>query len=122
MDVIAARQVGRQLATDLGFPRVESTLIATAISELARNIVMHGQGGQMTLRKSRELGRDCLVVIAQDNGPGISDIDRAMQEGYSTTGSLGVGLPGARRLMDEMVIESSPNQGTTVVAKKYVNK
>jgi len=83
---------------------------------------MHGGGGQLTLLKSREDGRDCLVVIARDNGPGISDIERAMQEGYSTAGSLGVGLAGARRLMDEMVIESSPNQGTTVVAKKYMNK
>ncbi len=120
LDVVAARQAGRQFAADLGFARIESTMIATAVSELARNIVMHARGGRLTLRQERERGRDCLVVIAADDGPGIPDVNRALQEGFSTAGSMGLGLPGVHRLMDEVVIDTAPNRGTTITARKYL--
>src|ERR1051325_7407804 len=98
-DIVAARQKGRALALKLGFSNSNLTLIATAISELARNILLYAKTGEMTLGVMKENGREGIVLIANDSGPGISDIPRAMQMGYSTSGSLGLGLPGVKRLM-----------------------
>jgi serine/threonine-protein kinase RsbT len=118
-DIVLARQRGRAMANELGFSSVDSTLIATAISELARNIVSYASKGQITLKMVNGLNRRGIAVIASDDGPGITDIRQALRDGYSTSGSLGLGLPGVRRLMDEFEITSQPGRGTTVAVKKW---
>jgi serine/threonine-protein kinase RsbT len=119
-DVVTARQRGRALAVQLGFYSSDLAVIATAISEVARNIFSYAGRGEIICRAANKRGRRGLVVIACDDGPGISDVAQAMQEGFSTTHSLGMGLPGARRLMDEFEITSAPGQGTTVTMAKWV--
>ena len=118
-DIVAARQKGRALATELGFSPVDSTFLATAISELARNIVAYAGKGEITVKAIRGSHRVGVCVIASDRGPGIPDIHQALRDGFSTSGSLGLGLPGVRRLMDEFEIKSRPGQGTTVAVKKW---
>jgi len=118
-DIVAARQKGRAMAQRLGFSNSNLTLIATAISELARNILLYAKAGEMTLGVLENHGRDAIVVVAKDSGPGIADVARAMQMGFSTSGSLGLGLPGVKRLMDEFEIDSSAGRGTTVTATKW---
>jgi|SRR5579859_1642418 len=119
-DVVLARQKGREIAAGCGFSSTEQTLIATAISEIARNIVVYAKTGEVLLQAIEELGRKGIVVVARDEGPGIEDIDLALRDGYSTTKSLGLGLPGAKRLMDEFQLESARGKGTTVTMKKWV--
>lgn len=119
-DIVAARQKGRALATELGFSPSDSTLIATAISELARNIVSYARRGEIVLETtSNSGGRHGVVVVARDQGPGIPNIDQALRDGYSSSGSLGLGLPGVRRLMDEFEITSEVGRGTTVTVRKW---
>lgn len=120
LDIIAARQEGRALAGRIGFSTTESTLIATAISELARNIVVYAKQGEILLRLIKNGDRCGIAVVARDEGPGIPDIRQALQDGYSTSRSLGIGLPGVRRLMDEFEIESEVKRGTTVRVKKWM--
>jgi serine/threonine-protein kinase RsbT len=119
VDMVPARQKARDLADRLGFSRTDATLIATAISEVARNIIVHVGAGEITISASREQGRECIVVVARDSGPGIADIALAMRDGESQEGSLGLGLPGARRLMDNFAIESEVGRGTTITMKKW---
>lgn len=118
-DLVTARAEGRALAQRLGFPRPDPTLIATAISELARNIVMHVGHGEIILSPLYEVGRYGLLVVVRDDGQGIPDIEAAMQDGFASRGGLGLGLPGARRLMDEFELESKLGSGTTVTMKKW---
>jgi serine/threonine-protein kinase RsbT len=118
-DIVLARQRGRTLAVELGFSPGDATLIATAISELARNIVSYAGKGVVTLRAIQGSSRLGISVIASDDGPGIVDVRRAMRDGFSTSGSLGLGLPGVRRIMDEFEIDSQPGRGTTVGVKKW---
>lgn len=118
-EIVGARQKGRALAATLGFSSSELTLIATAISELARNIVQYAKQGQIILRLVERGDHRGLMVRAQDQGPGIPDIRRALQGGFSTSRSLGLGLSGVRRLMDEFEIESRVGFGTTVTARKW---
>lgn len=118
-DIVSARQKGRVLAATLGFSSSELTLIATAISELARNIVLYAKQGEIVLRVLERGEQRGVMVRANDQGPGIPDIRRALQGGFSTSRSLGLGLPGVRRLMDEFEIESRIGQGTTVTARKW---
>ena len=118
-DIVGARQRGRTLAAELGFSPADATLIATAISELARNIVSYARKGEIKLQKMENSAHRGIVVIAADEGPGISDIRQALRDGFSTSGSLGLGLPGVRRLMDEFEIASQPGRGTTVTVKKW---
>jgi serine/threonine-protein kinase RsbT len=118
-DIVLARQKGRVMATELGFSTGDATLIATAISELARNIISYARKGQITLRMANGMNRQGISVIATDNGPGIPDIRQALRDGFSTSGSLGLGLPGVRRLMDEFEITSQPGRGTIVAVKKW---
>jgi serine/threonine-protein kinase RsbT len=118
-DLVAARAEGRAMAERLGFPRPDPTLIATAISEVARNIVVHVGHGEIVLRPFEEADRYGLVVIASDHGPGIRDVEAAVRDDYSGRGGLGLGLPGARRLMDDFEIVSGPDTGTTVTMKKW---
>ena len=118
-DIVSARQKGRVVANELGFSSGDATLIATAISELARNIVSYARKGQITIKQVNGLNRRGIAVIADDEGPGIADIRQALRDGFSTSGSLGLGLPGVRRLMDEFEITSQPGKGTTVMVKKW---
>lgn len=118
-DVVAARALARGLALDLGFSRTDATLIATAISEIARNIVVHAVRGEIQMTPIYEKQRFGVVVVARDNGPGIRDVDAALGEGFAGRGGLGLGLPGARRLMDEFEIATSVDEGTTVTMKKW---
>ena len=119
VDIVTARQKGRTVAGQLGFSSTDLTLIATAISELARNIVLYARRGEIRMAIVKDGNRLGVQVVATDTGPGIPDIERAMQGGYSTSGSLGLGLPGVRRLMDEMEIQSEPGKGTTIRARKW---
>jgi serine/threonine-protein kinase RsbT len=119
-DVVLARQQARAVALQGGLSISEATLVATAISELARNIVMYARQGSITLRHIHGLnGSTGLMIIAADSGPGIADITQAMRDGYSSSGGLGIGLPGVRRLMDEFEIVSQPGVGTTVTVTKW---
>jgi serine/threonine-protein kinase RsbT len=118
-DLVTARAEARAMAERLGFPRPDPTLIATAISEIARNIVVHVGRGEIVLRPLEEPNRYGLVVVARDEGPGIRNVDAALRDDYSGRGGLGLGLSGARRLMDEFELESSADRGTTVTMKKW---
>lgn len=118
-DIVGARQRGRTLAAELGFSSADATLIATAISELARNIVSYARKGEIKLKKMENSSRPGIMVIAADEGPGIPDTRQALRDGFSTSGSLGLGLPGVRRVMDEFEIASQPGRGTTVTVKKW---
>lgn len=119
VDIVTARQKGRELAMEIGFTGSDLTLIATAISEVARNIVVYAERGEVRLSLTQRDGRRGLVVVAADEGPGIPDIGQAMQDGFSTGRSLGLGLPGARRLMDEFEIVSEVGKGTVVTMRKW---
>jgi serine/threonine-protein kinase RsbT len=119
-DVVTARQRGRDLAAQVGFAGCDLTVIATAISEVSRNIVSYAQHGEIILKTTEDRDRRGIVVIARDDGPGIESIEDAMRDGFSTANSLGLGLPGARRLMDDFAIESAAGRGTTVTMKKWV--
>ena len=119
-DVITARQLGRLLGSELGFSRSDLALIATAISELARNIVVYAGRGEVIVEQIEGSRGKGLRIVARDNGPGIEDIGSAMLDGFSTGSSLGLGLPGTRRLVDDFELVSSPNQGVTVTAVKWL--
>ena len=121
-DIVTARQRGRALALELGFNGADVTLIAAAISEVARNIVDHAKKGEIVMcsvNHSANGGRKGIQIIARDQGPGIRDVAQAMQYGYSTRKGLGVGLPGAKWLMDEFDIASELGRGTTITMKKW---
>ena len=119
-DIVLARQKGRELAAASGLSRTEQTLIATAISEVARNIVVYARRGEVIVAPLEHQGRRGVLVVARDEGPGIANPELAMRDGYSTTNSLGMGLPGAKRLMDEFELSSTPGKGTTITMKKWV--
>lgn len=117
-DILAARQKGRSLAAGLRFSPGDATLVATAISELARNIVLYAGSGEIRLM-ILDGARQGIQVVAQDQGPGIPDVQQALRDGFSTSGSLGLGLPGVRRLADEFHIVSAEDRGTTVTVRKW---
>ena len=119
LDLVRAREQGRVLAGQLGFTQSDLTLVATAISELARNIVRYARRGEIVLRRAEDGGVPGIVIIARDEGPGIPDVNRAMEPGYSTAGGLGLGLPGVRRIMDKFEIVSEVNRGTVVTVTKW---
>jgi serine/threonine-protein kinase RsbT len=118
-DVVRARDTGRAIATTLGFSTSDATLIATAVAELARNIVLYAGHGNMILRRIEQGPRPGISVVAVDNGPGIADVARAMREGFSTSGRLGLGLIGVKRIMDEFEVVSEVGAGTRVTIKKW---
>lgn len=120
IDIVTARQQGREVAMKVGFAGAEVTLIAAAISEVARNIVDHAKSGEVLLAAVQQGNHRGIQVVARDEGPGIPDVAQAMQYGYSTRRGLGVGLPGAKWLMDEFDIVSKVGKGTTVTMKKWV--
>jgi serine/threonine-protein kinase RsbT len=118
-DLVPARAQGRALAQALGFSQTDATLIATAISEIARNIVVHAGKGEIVMSPIREPHRYGLVIVASDAGPGIPEVDVALERGRTSTRSLGLGLPGARRLMDEFQVETDAGKGTKVTMTKW---
>ena len=118
-DLPIARQLGRQLALELGLGETEVTLLAAAITEVARNIIDHAAHGELFFNVLEKEATRGLQIIARDEGPGIPDVHRAMQYGFSTVGSLGVGLPGAKWLVDEFTIDSTVGHGTRVVLRKW---
>ena len=118
-DIVAARQAARQLAAQAGVKGIDLTLLATAVSEVARNIVRFTAGGEIVVEVVHVGDRRGVRVTARDVGPGIPDVDRAMADGFTTCDGLGVGLPGARRLMDEFAVVSDAKWGTTVTMIKW---
>jgi RNA polymerase sigma factor (sigma-70 family) len=118
-DVVTARKQGRELAAQAGFSATELTIIATAISEIARNIVMFAKRGEIIVSLVGENRRQGVTVVARDSGPGIADLDRALRDGYSGYGGMGLGLPGSRRLMDEFEVSSEVDRGTTITMTKW---
>lgn len=122
LDIVNARVGGRDLAKSLGFGVIDQARVATAISELTRNIVLYAGEGEVILRRIHDPAgqRVGLEAVCTDHGPGIPDIALAMRDGYSTSNGLGMGLPGTKRLMDEFEIKSAPGQGTTVTIRKWL--
>jgi serine/threonine-protein kinase RsbT len=118
-DLLHARQAGRELAARVGFSSGDQTVIAAAISEIARNLLMYAGEGEIVIRAVGNGESSGVVIVARDRGPGIPDVEQALLDGYSTSGGFGVGLPGAKRLMDEFEIVSAKHQGTTVTMKKW---
>lgn len=119
-DIVTARTTVRQAATELGFGLTDTTRIVTAVSELARNIYLYAGSGCVQWRVVTDSGKSTLEVRFEDDGPGISDIDRALEEGYTTSDGMGRGLSGSQQLMDEFEITSEPEEGTTVTIRKYL--
>lgn len=119
-DIAIARQSARAFASNQGLAQVAVEALATAVTEVARNIVVHAWSGEIVLQPARDGKRTGIEVIARDDGPGIADIERALSDGFSTAHGLGLGLPGARRLVDEFELVSIVGQGTTVRLKKWV--
>lgn len=118
-DVVVARQKVRQWATELRFSLVDQTKLVTAASELARNTLDHGQGGQMTLELVNGQVRSGLRLIFEDNGPGIPDIDMALKDGFTTGSGMGLGLGGSKRLVNEFSIESEVGKGTRITVVRW---
>lgn len=119
-DIVVARVKGRALAVAIGFSPGDATLIATAISELTRNVVQYAAAGEVDLRAVTNGTRRGIRIEVADRGPGIADVDRALEDGFSTAGRLGLGLPGVRRLMDDIEIDSLPGRGTVVCVTKWM--
>src|SRR3954451_2186182 len=119
-DIVAARQLGRNIAKELEFGTVDQARITTAISELARNIYLYAGQGEIRIERINELSKRGIKVIAADNGPGIQDIRKVMEDGYSTSGGLGAGLPGVKRLMDDFDIDSDVGKGTRIMSTKWL--
>jgi len=119
VDVVTARQRGRELAAQAGFSSGDQTVIAAAISEIARNILNYAKRGEVLLSVVTNGDRQGVIIVARDQGPGIPDVQRALEDGYSTSGGLGLGLPGARRLMDDFDVTSAVGKGTIVTMKKW---
>jgi len=120
-DIATTVSAARSLTREIGFGESQQFLIASAISELATNIARYAGRGQVEIRVLASGDRLGLEVIARDSGPGIADIEQAMQEHFSGGNGLGLGLPSVKRIMDEFILESSPGKGTTVTARKWKN-
>jgi serine/threonine-protein kinase RsbT len=118
-DVVTARQEARAMGASLGFSSTDLTLLATAISEVARNVTTYAGEGEVALRVVHERGRDGIEVVCSDDGPGIANVELAMQDGYTTGNGLGLGLPGTRRLVDDFELETTPGVGTRIRMVKW---
>lgn len=120
-DIVGARQLGREMAKELGFSTVDQARIATAISELARNIYLYANEGSICYQIIKSADNKAgLCLVAEDKGPGILDIGQVMQDGFTTSGGLGAGLPGVKRLMDEFEVQSEQGKGTKITTTKWV--
>jgi serine/threonine-protein kinase RsbT len=121
-DIVQARQLGRELSKEMGFGQVDQARITTSISELARNIYLYSERGRIEVAQVMDRNKLGLKIISSDTGPGISDIRQVMQDGFTTSGGLGAGLPGVKRLMDEFKIHSQEGVGTEIVAVKWLRR
>ena len=121
-DIVEARHAGRDLAIRIGLTEIEATKVATAIAEVARNMLQFAGAGEIVLSTAARGGLSGLVVVARDQGPGIPDVQSALQDGYSTNGGLGLGLPTARRLVDEFEVVSALGRGTTITMKLWARR
>lgn len=120
-DVSNARRMGMHVAIEMGFARADATKIAVVVSELARNIYSYAREGSITIIARKESGgQDYIKIIANDRGPGITNLELAMSDGYTTSGGMGLGLSGSKRLMDEFDVHSEEGYGTTVTATKWL--
>ncbi|MEK3936682.1 anti-sigma regulatory factor [Sporosarcina sp. FSL W7-1349] len=119
-DIVAARQLGRKEAKQIGFGTVDQARITTAISELARNIYLYAGKGRIEIERLAAGGSMGMLIIASDEGPGIPDVRKVMEDGFSTSGGLGAGMPGVKRLMDEFKVETEPGVGTVITATKWL--
>lgn len=119
-DIVAARQLGRNEAKEVGFGTVDQARITTAISELARNIYLYAGKGKIIIERVTDGAMRGLIIIAADQGPGIPDLRKVMEDGYTTSGGLGAGMPGVKRLMDEFKVDTEVNVGTTITATKWL--
>ena len=119
-DIVAARQLGRNEAKEIGFGTVDRARITTTISELARNIYLYALSGKIVIERIAEGDRNGIRILAVDKGQGIKDVQKVMEEGFSTSGGLGAGLPGVKRLMDSLEIQSNIGEGTTIKAEKWL--
>lgn len=119
-DIITCRSVAREMAKEIGFGIVDQTKIATAISELTRNIILYAGQGLVDIKPIAVANRKGIEIICEDEGPGIADIRLAMQDGFSTSKGLGMGLPGTKRLMDEFDLKSARGQGARVTTRKWL--
>jgi len=120
-DIVTSRQRAREVARQLGFGAVDQSRIATAVSELARNVVRYAIDGkgEVAIRELEASGRTGIEIVVSDDGPGISDVDQALRDGFTSGGGMGMGLPGTRRLMDEMTVDSEAGRGTVVTIRKW---
>ncbi|MGE3270577.1 MAG: anti-sigma regulatory factor [Chloroflexota bacterium] len=120
-DIVASRQRAREIARRVGFGAVDQSRIATAVSELARNVIRYATNsrGVTTIREVQANGRAGIEIVVSDEGPGIADLEQAMRDGFTSGGGMGMGLPGTRRLMDEMTVDSEVGRGTTVTIRKW---
>ncbi len=119
LDIVIARTMARDTAKAIGFGAIDQARIATAVSELARNIFLYAGTGNVTVREIERNGRKGIEIVCEDEGPGIPDIELVMQDGYSTSRGMGMGLPGAKRLMDEFDLRSQEGVGTTITCRKW---
>lgn len=119
-DIVKVREYARDVAAEIGFTTNERTLIATAVSEICRNIIEYAQDGEVTIEPILKNPKKGIIITVEDQGPGIEDIDKAMQDGYSTGRGMGVGLPGTKRIMDEFNIQSERGKGTRIVMSKWL--
>jgi serine/threonine-protein kinase RsbT len=119
-DIVTVRRAVRDAAKDVGFGVTDLTRIVTAVSELTRNITLYAGRGEVRWRGVSSRGSRGIELIFEDHGPGIADLELALEKGYSTSGGLGLGLPGAKRLMDEMEIETEPGEGTRITVRKWL--
>ncbi|MFG6150410.1 anti-sigma regulatory factor [Halobacillus sp. B23F22_1] len=119
-DIVGARQLGRDVARKIGFGTVDQARIATAISELARNIYLYAGTGKICFEAIDDINHKGLSIVAMDDGPGIEELSQVMEDGFSTSGGLGAGLPGVQRLMDEFDIQSNVGQGTEIKVIKWL--
>ncbi|HET7658193.1 MAG TPA: anti-sigma regulatory factor [Bacillales bacterium] len=120
-DIVEARQLGRNMTKSLGFGNVDQVRITTVISELARNIFLYAPGGEIALESVYEPRKTGIAIIAKDQGPGIEDVRKVLEDGYTTSGGLGAGLPGVKRIMDDFMIRTVKGEGTVIEAKKWLN-
>lgn len=118
-DIVMARKNGRELAVSAGLPEAATVALVTAVSEIARNALVHGGGGEILIHTVEEETRRGVVAVVRDHGNGILEPEQAMRDGYSTGRGLGLGLASARRLVDEFHLESKGGQGTTVILKQW---
>lgn len=119
LDIVIARTMARDTAKALGFGAIDQARIATAVSELARNIFLYAGTGSVTVRELEKGGRKGIEIVCEDQGPGIADMELSMQDGYTTSRGMGMGLPGAKRLMDEFDVQTQLGVGTTIICRKW---